>query len=310
MDQYPETLVSMEWHSASFTPGNSDFDIPEYNTRSSYYGVGGIPHTQWNGLEETVGGYPNGNWQAFIGTFTSMYNNMVNGDTPYEIDINGYPGAEVSYNVTVSMDADMSSTNQRLHVFVVEDNIWSYWTGASQYHNARNVVREWLSTDDINISSEGESETFSGAFTLNNNWVSDSVKIIAAVQNFSTKEIFQVSQININDMNPDVDNDGVLNPVDNCIDTYNPAQEDLDMDLIGDACDPCNNLVYVTGNINGDINIIDGTPQIDIFDILTLSDHIQTGDFSDCQMPVVNINSDSHINILDVITLVQLVLNS
>ena len=82
------------------------------------------------------------------------------------------------------------------------------------------------------------------------------------------------------------------------------------MDLIGDACDPCNNLVYVTGNINGDINIIDGTPQIDIFDILTLSDHIQTGDFSDCQMPVVNINSDSHINILDVITLVQLVLNS
>ena len=111
-------------------------------------------------------------------------------------------------------------------------------------------------------------------------------------------------------MNNDVDNDGVLNPVDNCIDTYNPSQEDLDMDLIGDACDPCNNLVYVTGNINGDINIINGTPQIDIFDILTLSDHIQNGDFSDCQMPVANINSDSHINILDVITLVQLVLNS
>ena len=108
----------------------------------------------------------------------------------------------------------------------------------------------------------------------------------------------------------DVDNDGVLNPVDNCIDTYNPSQDDLDMDSIGDACDPCNNLVYIAGNINGDINITDGTPLVDIFDILTLSDHIQTGDFSDCQMSVVNINNDSHINILDVITLVQLILNS
>ena len=53
------------------------------------YGVGGIPHTQWNGVQETVGGYPNGNWEAFIGQFEGIYNSMVNANTPYEIDING-----------------------------------------------------------------------------------------------------------------------------------------------------------------------------------------------------------------------------
>ena len=77
LDDYPETLVNIEWHSSSFTPGNSDFDIPEYSTRANLYGVGGIPHTQWNGVEETVGGYPNGDWGAFIGTFTNIYNSIV-----------------------------------------------------------------------------------------------------------------------------------------------------------------------------------------------------------------------------------------
>ena len=96
LDEYPETLVNIEWHNSSFTPGNSDFDIPEYSTRGAMYGVGGIPHTQWNGVEETVGGYANGKWQAFIGTFEALYNSMINDDTPYEIEINGYAGAEGS----------------------------------------------------------------------------------------------------------------------------------------------------------------------------------------------------------------------
>ena len=36
----------------------------------------------------------------------------------------------------------------------------------------------------------------------------------------------------------DNDNDGILNPDDNCLDVYNPLQEDLDGDNIGDKCDP------------------------------------------------------------------------
>jgi len=49
LDEFPETLVSIEWHSPSFTPGGSDFDLPsEYSQRGGMYGVGGIPHTmEW-----------------------------------------------------------------------------------------------------------------------------------------------------------------------------------------------------------------------------------------------------------------------
>ena len=28
LDEYPETLIGVEWHSPSFTPGNSDFIYP------------------------------------------------------------------------------------------------------------------------------------------------------------------------------------------------------------------------------------------------------------------------------------------
>jgi len=237
------------------------------------YGVGGIPHTQWNGVQETVGGYPDGNWQAIIGTFEALYASMVGDDTPYEIDINGYVGEQVSYDVTVYMDADMSNSNQKVDIFVVEDNIWSYWSGASSYHNARNVARDWLVTENVSISSAGESETFSGSFDLDEDWNADSVKIIALVQNYSTKQIYQVSQVNINDMNPDIDDDGVLNADDNCIDIFNPGQEDSDGDLIGDVCDPCDNLVYVMGNISGDTDS-SGEPVIDLMDVLTLVDYL------------------------------------
>ena len=312
LDEFPETLVSIEWHSPSFTPGSSDFALSsEYSQRSGMYGVGGIPHTQWNGVESTVGGYPNGDWSPMYNSFIPMYNGMVGDDTPYEIEINGMINdTEVSYDIFVTMDADMSSINQKVDIFVVEDNIWSYWSGASSYHNARNVARNWVVTETLSISLSGETESFSGTFDLSDAWVSDNVIIIAIVQNYGNpKQIYQVSQININDMNPDIDDDGILNGEDNCVDVYNPDQVDVDSDQIGNMCDPCNDLVYVLGNTNGDLNQ-NGDPVINVFDLFTLIDFTIQGSLNECSENVMNINSDNHINILDVIELMKNLLNS
>ena len=128
------------------------------------YGVGGIPTHNGMWFQETVGGYLMA-IEAMIGQLEIIFNNMVNMDTPYEIDINGYASDQVSYDVTISMDADMSNANQKVDIFVVEDNIWSFWSGAA-YHNAHNVARDWIVTEDLSISSNGGLRLF-WVFNLN-----------------------------------------------------------------------------------------------------------------------------------------------
>ena len=107
----------------------------------------------------------------------------------------------------------------------------------------------------------------------------------------------------------DYDEDGVNDPIDNCYSTYNPQQEDIDSDGLGDACDLCDNEnIWVIGNTNGSITT-NGDNYIDIFDVLSLVDIILENDQESCGFESANVNGDGNVNIIDVITLVQLILS-
>ncbi len=110
-------------------------------------------------------------------------------------------------------------------------------------------------------------------------------------------------------MNPDVDDDGVMNWDDNCPQDYNPSQNDVDNDLIGDECDPCNNLIYVLVNLNGDTDS-NGNPSINVFDVLALVDYILAEESEGCHVDVANINGDGIINVIDLVALVLGIMNN
>ena len=111
----------------------------------------------------------------------------------------------------------------------------------------------------------------------------------------------------------DLDEDGFDVDIDNCPETYNPTQTDIDEDGKGDACDICDNAnVYVVGNVNGDLDET-GSPKINFFDVVALLDHLQLDDseeipISECRQQAGNINFDNNVNIIDVVNLVNMVL--
>ena len=158
----------------------------------------------------------------------------------------------------------------------------------------------------ISISSEGESEIFSGTFELLEIWNDSLLSLTAIVQDLNTYEVTQAISGNIYRIPTDRDSDGVTNLEDNCPDDFNPDQEDLDGDFIGDVCDACNDLVYVPGNVNGDAN--EGyEPIIDVIDVLGLSDYIENGIGNECQM--LDLLEDGTVNDWDILVLAELIMN-
>ena len=311
--------MTIEWHSPGYTPGNSDFDLPEvYSNRADLYDVGGIPHSEWNGLQSFVGGASNCVWEYVYIDRHGTYEDLVVQESPYEIIMQGELSDDsetFNFDIVVSLEEDYgleSGTN--IELFVAEDSIYSYWAACGESHMARNVGRAYLTMGEDNripltINSAGQSQVHSGSFAVSGSWNTEQVKLIALVQQLNDcceSPVFQANAELILDMPIDRDGDGINNLEDNCPDDENTAQEDIDDDQIGDVCDPCNGLVYVLGNVNGDAN--DGyDPIIDVIDLLAFSDYLDEPIGNECQM--LDILEDGMINQWDLLVLADIIMS-
>ena len=122
--------------------------------------------------------------------------------------------------------------------------------------------------------------------------------VIFTDSGFNSQQIISMIEEGLENLILDVDEDGVLDEVDNCIDDYNPNQADVDQDGIGDICDACNNVIWTGGDVNADL-------ELSIEDILILVDVVLGENESQCAYEAGDITMDGVLNILDVIGLVQ-----
>ena len=114
----------------------------------------------------------------------------------------------------------------------------------------------------------------------------------------------------LNSIIPDTDGDGILDDIDNCIGVENIDQIDSDEDGFGDECDICDNLnTWVGLNINGNINL-DGSYEIDVFDLLALADIVLNNYTENCGFEIADLNGDNSVNVFDVITLAQFIIDN
>ena len=133
-------------------------------------------------------------------------------------------------------------------------------------------------------------------------------QVIFSESGFNQNTMIAMIEEGLENLILDVDEDGVLDSDDNCIDIANPNQADIDFDGAGDACDPCDNQnVYTFGNINGTIDQ-EGLAIVDIFDVMELVDILLSDDHESCGSEIADMNSDGNQNVVDIIFLVQMLL--
>ena len=139
--------------------------------------------------------------------------------------------------------------------------------------------------------------------------IDHNMNVVYTSSGFNQSSIINAIEEALSNLPADNDEDGFDDPEDNCPETYNPNQEDIDQDGMGDVCDICNNAsIWILGNLDGNQNQ-NGLAVIDVMDVLTLVDMLLTGEFGNCAYETANTHVDAHVNVLDVVTLVQMILN-
>ena len=336
LDDYPNDVVLVTWADPYWSP-YTDSELCIYideigdchDVREDYYNMTtSRPHyrrqgNQWSG---TGGGITSADSaQIYDVTLRPTTANALGFETPYEILLNGYRDSlTIYYDITIVMDSYSPSDNMMIELIFVEDKVPIWFSGDGLVHNVRNLARHWVSTEPIIVENEGESQIFSGAMLMMDHnlwqisnddpWNPENMKLVAIVQDYSSGDIFQSMQLNVNDF--DIDNDGVGNSDDNCLFAYNPSQQDADYDANGgDACDPCDNAnIFLDGNANGDYwpyGELDSefTFVLDIFDIYRLMEIVEVGDEESCGYEAGDLTGEGDVNIFDVYALIAFVMD-
>lgn len=138
-----------------------------------------------------------------------------------------------TFNLTPSESSVEIEQNQSKTVTVSYATILDFNESAnlSVLNLPEDVSASFNPSSPITISDTGSFEVL---FTVGSTASGGTynIEIVAEGASISKTIPISLTVISIDD-----DQDGILNTEDNCITTYNPGQEDLDEDSIGDACD-------------------------------------------------------------------------
>ena len=155
--------------------GDGPNPSPGYSSRGSMYGVGGIPHSQWNGSTSNVGGGA-GTLPAYI----NLYNSISSQDSPAEmnLELNTNNQGQLAFLLDVTLTGDITTTNNKIVWVLTHD--WE--PGQSPDYFASVILYEQTPFD---LTTSGETGYYEYGFDMPANWDLTKMKAIAMIQTFS-----------------------------------------------------------------------------------------------------------------------------
>lgn len=185
-DQFPY-LIPLIWQ------GDGPNPSPNYGGRGGLYGVSGIPHAQWGGSLNVVGG-----GTGVYNSYVARYNTVSAWDSPIEMEVSLYfdgQGDLVVQSDLELLDNITTSNNKILYIVTYDftpQQTPDYFASVTHY-----------AQQDFTLSSQGESGTFNHAFSIDPDWELEKMTGVIIVQTFDgNKQIHQAGSSEFTGLTP------------------------------------------------------------------------------------------------------------
>jgi hypothetical protein len=164
------------------------------NARNTFYNVPGYPTAYFDGLNPVVGGH---HTNSMYPSYLPKVNARMGVLTPFDIDFSFTDNGNNNFTASVDVSkVGIYSNNVVLHLFVTESNIQQNWQGQTHLNFVNRLMVPSQSGTPLDFSN-GNNVSVELNFDLNSNWVRDNCEIVVAVQDMSTKEIFNGAKANM-----------------------------------------------------------------------------------------------------------------
>jgi|SRR4030095_2250294 len=160
------------------------------DARANYYGVVATPYGSLDGVN--MNQFSASNW-------SSQMNAEMNSTKYLNISLsNNYNTSTDSGTVTanISLVSALPSTDNVIHIIITENNI-SYITAPNGIKNPSDVMRYMITGSNGESVNVGQNTTVTKNYGINSRWREGECYLTAFVQSTSTKQIFGVERIKV-----------------------------------------------------------------------------------------------------------------
>ena len=192
-------VAVIEYH--NYNPGSDPFYNAAAATRCNYYGIPGYPTAYFDGTVSHVGGDPS---VSLYTTYLPLYNQQYAVPSPLTVNITGTNvGNNYTITLTIIKVAPITATTLKAFLVLTESGIPYTWFTQNEINDTERLMVPGATGTDISFGP-GNSVSLTLTFTKDPGWIANNCELIAFVQDYNTKTVFNGTKTALNAIPPPI----------------------------------------------------------------------------------------------------------